>query len=471
MAAIPAAAIDGQEDETASSRSATASGSSAGPTLWERLTKPTNRARTFNLYVFEGFIDVPLLVVSLFFMQSRHVGVQAWWIVLPLIMTQCRSLYALCGTFDCLGSFSRNRAEQEPNASSQIIGFMFPATSVVLAIWYFLGMCVLQAIGVATTFLSVTVTWLVAVNICLCVVYLRAFTSAMKQDERSMQVPAGDMSGRVLRSAAGSGIQDLASPAALSANLPVPACMRGRPHIVRKLNELTLRSFTCGSVAAAASDLSGDAERGEGANEEGVSICVICLHGFLPGEEMRELHCCHSFHAGCFERWLLLGGPAARCPLRCAPPGHFTAPPLAPAVGPAAPPQYRPAPAGRWASEAADAIGTGNQQSQQSTTAFAAAQAAVPMVLASGAGGSAPAAALRPVALPPAPPRTALAAAQEAERRAPPSSAADAGVPSAVAAPPAAAALQGMQPELPRSAPGVLVLQRGQIHPRNVVRL
>jgi len=325
MAAIPAAAIDGQEDETASSRSATASGSSAGPTLWERLTKPTNRARTFNLYVFEGFIDVPLLVVSLFFMQSPHVGVQAWWIVLPLIMTQCRSLYALCGTFDCLGSFSRNRAEQEPNASSQIIGFMFPATSVVLAIWYFLGMCVLQAIGVATTFLSVTVTWLVAVNICLCVVYLRAFTSAMKQDERSMQVPAdrsSDMSGRVLRSAAGSGIQDLASPAALSASLPVPACMRGRPHIVRKLNELTLRSFTCGSVAAAASDLSGDAERGEGANEEGVSICVICLHGFLPGEEMRELHCCHSFHAGCFERWLLLGGPAARCPLRCAPPGH-----------------------------------------------------------------------------------------------------------------------------------------------------
>merc|ERR1719329_2065854 len=48
------------------------------------------------------------------------------------------------------------------------------------------------------------------------------------------------------------------------------------------------------------------------------SMCAICLGEFRPGEVLRELKCGHTYHSVCFERWLILGTPLARCPMRCA---------------------------------------------------------------------------------------------------------------------------------------------------------
>merc|ERR1711972_253538 len=48
-------------------------------------------------------------------------------------------------------------------------------------------------------------------------------------------------------------------------------------------------------------------------------VCAICLNAFSPGDIVRELHCHHIFHSSCVEKWLICGGPSARCPMRCVP--------------------------------------------------------------------------------------------------------------------------------------------------------
>jgi len=85
-----------------------------------------------------------------------------------------------------------------------------------------------------------------------------------------------------------------------------------------KLTELTHRTFTIGGPVT--SEMRHGSAGFDGSSDlEASSVCVICLNDFLPGESVRELHCHHVFHSACFERWLVLGHPLARCPLRCLP--------------------------------------------------------------------------------------------------------------------------------------------------------
>jgi hypothetical protein len=50
-------------------------------------------------------------------------------------------------------------------------------------------------------------------------------------------------------------------------------------------------------------------------DEEGVSVCAICLAGFRAGCRVTELPCGHAYHQQCVHPWLLQQGRAATCPL------------------------------------------------------------------------------------------------------------------------------------------------------------
>lgn len=45
--------------------------------------------------------------------------------------------------------------------------------------------------------------------------------------------------------------------------------------------------------------------------------CSLCMEAFSCGQELRQLHCGHTFHLVCVDRWLLYGQRhhARRCPL------------------------------------------------------------------------------------------------------------------------------------------------------------
>ncbi|OAG00055.1 uncharacterized protein CC84DRAFT_358379 [Paraphaeosphaeria sporulosa] len=50
---------------------------------------------------------------------------------------------------------------------------------------------------------------------------------------------------------------------------------------------------------------------GEAAVKE--QVCVICLEGIRPEDDVRALHCGHCYHGECFDRWYL--SSRGFCPL------------------------------------------------------------------------------------------------------------------------------------------------------------
>lgn len=285
--------------------------------------------RSSNLYILEGVINVPLLFASMVFMKRQHGGVQAWWALVPLVLTQCRATFGICSILSC---FSTSGSQLDGDyLGRQVVAWLLPFSSAFLVVWYFLGIIAMQLLGAVTVMLSVLVTWLISVNIFLCVVSLTALSSVRKQGQQrearaTLQVQELERdrrSGDALESGFAEAEGVGSSPSELPlATAPPSLGLRDYQlmmrHPMRKLSELTLRSYAycgpadvqqCVKCSVPAID-----------EDQGPPKCIICLTEYQPGEVLRELYCGHSFHAMCFERWMIHGTPLARCPLRCVPP-------------------------------------------------------------------------------------------------------------------------------------------------------
>lgn len=53
----------------------------------------------------------------------------------------------------------------------------------------------------------------------------------------------------------------------------------------------------------------------EGAEEEELETCSICLDDFMLRQEVKTLPCLHHFHTGCIEEWLRQQGRSVSCPV------------------------------------------------------------------------------------------------------------------------------------------------------------